>query len=281
MRYSRNADFRSALSPREVGGGAVYNRLDVRIAMNMKLWLVTGMIALVAIVPLAEGVKKKTESVKRDKDLDKKELAERDFQRLRDVGLAIELPKTDESLTDDMEKLDKQVTLTDQQKTKIPAMRTLRDKGLASWDKVNRKKFDAMKAGLEKLSSRRDMRACKAIVTRMQSLSRTRANFVTSHERKFFGILTPLQRGKWNAPILSEILMEEFSSLELSKEQTAKVETAAGTQAKRLAAPLGADVPMQVTGPIKKYVYTRILTPKQRKAYAVMKRGEKAGDKRL
>jgi len=249
--------------------------------MNMKLWLVTGIVALIAFTPLAEGVKKKTESDKRDKDLTKKELAERDFQRLKGIGLSIELPKTDESLTDDMEKLDKQVTLTDQQKTKIPAMRALRDKGLANWDKVNRRKFDVMKARLEKLSSRRDMRACKAIVAQLQSLSKTRAKFVTSHERKFFGLLTAQQRGKWNAPILSEILLGEFSSLELSKEQTAKIETAAGTQAKRLAVPLGDDVPTQVTGPIKKYVYMRILTPQQRKVYAAAKRREMGGEQRI
>ncbi|MBL7218906.1 MAG: hypothetical protein ISS69_02235 [Phycisphaerae bacterium] len=254
--------------------------------MKMKLWLITGMVASLAFASLAEGAvkkttRKKTESVKRDKDLDKKELAERDFQKLRDVGLEIELPKTDESLTDDMEKLDKQVTLTDQQKTKIPAMRALRDKGLANWDKVNRKKFDIMKARLEKLSSRRDMRACKAIVIQLQSLSKARANFVTSHERKFFGMLTPDQRGKWNAPILSQIILDEFSSLEPSKEQIAKIESAVSVQAKRLAVPLGADVPAQVTGPIKKYVYTRILTPQQRKVYAAAKIGEKTGKKRL
>jgi hypothetical protein len=274
MRHSRNTDFRSALSPHEVGGRVVYNRLDVRTAMNMKLWLITGMVALIALAPFAQGAvtkkvtRKKTESEKKDKDLDKKELAERDFQKLRDAGLAIELPEKVESLTDDMEKLDQQVTLTDQQKTKIPAMRTLRDTILANWDKVNRKKFDAMKARLDKLSTRRDMRACKTIVAQMQSMSRTRANLVTSNERKFFGALTAEQRGKWNGPILSKILLDEFSSLELSTEQTAKVETASNTQAKRLAVPLGADVPTQVTGPIKKYVYTQILTAKQRKEYA-------------
>ena len=254
--------------------------------MNMKLWLVTGMVALIAFAPLSEGATKKKkvttkkpESVKKDKDLDKKEQAERDFQKWREAGLAIELPEKTESLTDDMETLDQKVTLTDQQKTKIPAMRTTRDKAMENWDKVNRKKFDALKARLEKLSTRRDMSACKTIITQMQSLSRTRANFVTSHERKFFGILTSQQRGKWNTPILSRILLDEFSSLELSKEQTAKIETTAGTQAKRLTAPLGSDVPTLVTGPIKKYVYSRILTAKQKKVYAATKKGEKAGNK--
>ena len=254
--------------------------------MNMKLWLITGMVASIGFAPLAEGAtkkkttKKKPESEKKDKDLDKKERAERDFQKLKEIGLAIELPEKTESLTDDMENLDQKVTLTDQQKTKIPEMRALRDKILANWDKVNRKKFDAMKARLEKLSTRRDMRICKTIVTQMRSMSKTRAAIVTSNERKFFGALTPQQRGKWNTPILSRVLLDEFQSLELSKEQIAKIETAAGAQAKRLAVPLGSDAPpTQVTGPIKKYVYTRILTAKQRKQYAAAKRREKVGEK--
>ena len=94
--------------------------------MNMKLWIITGIVALIAVAPFAEGArkkgtKKKEDTKKRDKDLDKKERAERDFQDLKDLGLAIELPEKTESLTDDMEALDKQVTLTDVQKTKIKA----------------------------------------------------------------------------------------------------------------------------------------------------------------
>ncbi len=282
MRYSRNADFRSALSPNEVGGGAVCNRLDVRTAMSMKLWFITGMVALAAFVPFAQGATKKTtkdrQRTGKKAESAKKERAQRDFKKLQEAGREIKLPQNVESLTDDMAKLDQQVTLTERQKTKIAEMRALRDRALEKWDKANRKKFDAMKAQLEKLSAGRDMRACKTIATQMQSLSRTRANLVTSHERKFFGVLTSEQRGKWNAPILSQILLDEFSSLELSKEQTGKIETASNAQAKRLTAPLGTDVPTQVTGPIKKHVYTRILTAKQRKAYAAAKTG-KAGNK--
>jgi|GEM_PF-5983451 len=250
--------------------------------MNMKLWLITGMVALAALAPIAQGAKKKTTSKtslfeKRDKDMDKKERAERDFQRLRDVGLSIELPKKDESLTDDMDKLNEQVTLTDKQKTKLPEMRKLRDKLLERWDKFNRKKFTVMKAKLEALKSRRDMRACKAIVAQMQSMSRARATIVSSNERKFFTVLTPEQRGKWNAPVISQVLLDEFQSFELSDEQIKKIELAASTQAKRLAVPLGSeDPPAQVTGPIKKYVYTRILNAKQRKQYAIAKRREMA-----
>jgi hypothetical protein len=255
--------------------------------MNMKLWLITGMVALIGFAPLAEGakkklIKKKAVREKRDKDLDKKERAQRDFEKLQAIGLAIELPtpKNTESLTDDMETLDEKVTLTDQQKKKIPEMRALRDKILTNWDKVNRKKFDAMKAGLEKLTTRRQMRLCKTIVTQLRSLARARAAIVLSNERKFFGALTPEQRGKWNTPIVSQVLLDEFSSLELSKEQIAKIELAAGAQAKRLAVPLGSGPPpTQVTAPIKKYVYTRILTTKQRKQYIVAKRQEALGEK--
>ncbi|MBL7221220.1 MAG: hypothetical protein ISS69_13965 [Phycisphaerae bacterium] len=253
--------------------------------MNMKLWLITGMVALIAFAPFADGAlkkkatRKKTETNKKDKNQGAKDQTQRYFKKMQEAGLTLELSANVESLTDDMEKLDQKVTLTDQQKTKIPAMRTLRDKALENWDKVNRKKFDAMKAKLEKLSALRDMRTCKTIVTQMQSLSRTRASFITSHEQKFFRILTPQQRGKWNAPILSQILLDEFSSLDMSKEQTAKVETASNAQAKHLAAPLSANVPALITEPMKKYVYTRILTAKQRKEYAATKKREKTGDK--
>ncbi len=255
--------------------------------MNMKLWIIFGILASIALVPIAEGARKKTTSKKdglfdRDeKDMDKKELAERDFQRLRDAGLGIELPEESPSLTDDMEGLDELVTLTDVQKKKFTELRTARDKILANWDKVNRKKFQLMQAGLEKLTSRRDMRKCKAIVPKLSSMAKMRANIVTSYERKFFVMLTPVQRGKWNAPILAEVLVQEFSFLDLSDEQNAKINTAAGTQAKRLAIPLGSGPPpAKLTQPIMKYVYTRILTPKQRKAYAISKRQEAADRKR-
>ena len=283
MRYSRNTDFGSALSPDEVGGGAVYNRLDVRSPMNMKLWLITGMVALIALVSFADGATKKrvtkktTDSEKKDKNSDKKE---RDFKKLQDIGLAIELPEKAESLTDDMEKLDQQVTLTEQQKKKIPEMRTARDKALESWDKVNRKKFDDMRVRLEKLSAGKGTRACKSIVGLMSAMCRTRASMAASHERKLFAVLTAEQRAKWNAPILLEILREEFSSLELSKGQTAKIESSSNAEAKRCRFPLGANVSTQITGPIKKYVYTRILTAKQRKEYAAMKKGGEKAEKK-
>jgi hypothetical protein len=277
----------SVPSPCEAGAGAIRNRLDVSFIMNMKLWIICGMLASIALVPIAEGAKKKTTGKKgglfdRDeKDLDKKELAERDFQRLRDIGMGIELPEKSESLTDDMEGLDEQVTLTDVQKKKFTDLRTARDKILTNWDKVNRKKFELMQAGLEKLTSRRDMRKCKAIVSKLSSMAKIRGAVVTSYERKFFGMLTPVQRGKWNAPILAEVLVEEFSFLDLTEEQAAKIKTAADTQAKRLAIPLGsAAPPAKLTQPIMKYVYTRILTPKQRKAYAISKKQEAADRKR-
>ena len=59
MRHSRNIGFGPALSPQEEGDRAVYNRLDVRSAMNMKLWFITGLVALVAFTPLAQGARKK------------------------------------------------------------------------------------------------------------------------------------------------------------------------------------------------------------------------------
>ena len=285
MRHSQDTDFGSALSPREVGGRAVCNRLDARSVMNIKLWFITSLVALMAIAPLTEGAKtkvtkRKTESRNKDKGLSQKEKAQRDFDSLREIGQSIELPDKVESLTDDMASLDQQVTLAETQKKRIAQMRTIRDKTLTSWDKVNRKKFDAMKARLDKFSTPRDLRACKTVVTQMQSMSKTRAGIVISNERKIFGILTAEQKGKWNTPILSKILLDEFASIELSKEQTGKIESAVSAQGKRLSVPLGSGPPpVQVTEPIKKYVYTRILTAKQRKEYVASKRQEKVGGK--
>jgi len=249
----------------------------------MKLWIITAIVAVFALAPIAECKTNKKSDLfdKDDKDLKNSERKERDFQRLRDAGLAIELPEKAESMTDDMAELDKAVTLTEQQKTKMTQLRTTRDKILANWEKANRKKFTILQTGLEKLESRRDMRKCKAIVSQMQSMAKSRNMVITSYERKFFTMLTPVQRGKWNAPVLADVLLEEFGALELTEEQTKKINTAAETQAKRLAVPLGSgDPPAKLMGPIMKYVYTRILNPKQRKAYALSKRPEPTVRKR-
>lgn len=268
----------SARSPREVERRAVCNHLDSRSAMNTKLWFITGAVVLIAFAPPVDGAKKKPP---RKVDSRKVQL-QREFDRLREIGQSIALPEKAESLTDDMDKLDQQVTLTDQQKKKISLMVAARDKTLAGWDKINRRKFDAMKVKFEKYSTPRDMRACKTIVTQMQSLSRARAIIATSNERKLFAVLTPDQRGKWNTPILSKLIMDEFASLELSKEQTAKIETAIAAQGRRLTVPLGSDPPPTLAAEtVKKHIYTRILTAKQRKEYAAAKRKQKPGQRSL
>jgi len=258
--------------------------------MSRNTWLVVGIALLIALgSPMTGEAKKKTrdrqsakktaENKLKEKDRRKTEQAQKEFEKWRQEGREIELPENVGSMTDVMAELGEKVGLTEQQKKKIGEMRAVRDKALERWDKANRKNFDAVKAQLDKLSAGKGTRTCKAIVGRLNAMRKAHASIATGYERKMFEVLTAEQRAKWNAPILSKLLMQEFSSLELSEAQTAKIDSACNARAKRCSFPLGGNTSAQTAASLKKYVYSSILTAKQRKEYAATKKQEKAGDR--
>lgn len=286
----RCADHRAILSPGETGNTIVPPCIKVRTAMTRNTWIIVGIALLIAIVSPATSETKKTtkkrlsakqraERELEEKKRQKTEKSQQGFGKWHQAGKEMELPAQVESLTDDMAQLDEKVGLTERQKKKIAEMRTVRDNALERWDKANRKKFDAMKAQLEKLSAKKDLKVCKAIVGRMNVMRRTHGSIITGHERKLFAVLTAEQRTKWNAPILAELVLQEFSSVELSEAQATKITAACNARAKRCNLPLDANVSTQIIGPIKRQVYSSVLTAKQRKEYAATKKPKKTSDK--
>jgi len=256
--------------------------------MSKSIWFVIGVALLATFVsPAVSEAKKKREGLS-GKEKYERELREREFRKTAKVraefakwrmaGSEMKLPENVESLTDDMDKLDEKVGLTEQQKKKITEMRTARDKVLERWNKANRKRFDTIKAHLDKLKPVKGNKTCKAIVGRLNALRKAHAGIAAGYERKLFAVLTPEQRTKWNAPILCELLKEEFSAMELTEVQTAKITAACNARAKRSTLPMAEGRSKQITESMKKYVYTSVLTAKQRKAYAAMKRSQKAAE---
>ena len=269
---------------------ATFHCREVRKTMNKNLWLIIGIAFLVVFQSSAaiaakkttrdrQSTRRRTENKTKDNGLQQDRKAQQGFEQVRQAGKAIELPDKVESLTDDMVQLDERVGLTEKQKTKIGQMRTARDNSLAAWDKTNRTRFDTLKARLDKLSPDKHLKDCKRIVALLRTMQKKRASIATIHERKFFAVLTAEQRAKWNAPILFDILREEFSSLELTDEQTGQIKAVSDTHAKRCRFALAANVSPQITQPMRRHVYSRILTAKQRKEYAATKKPKKTGDK--
>jgi len=285
---NRRVDHRPALSPCEASGRGVTPCLEARTAMSKSIWFVIGVALLATFVsPATSEAKKKKERSSRKKkyeeELKKKEFQKtakirEEFSKWRNAGMAMNIPENVESLTDDMGQLDEKVTLTEQQKKKIAETRAIRDKTLERWNKANRKKFDTIKAKLEKLKPVKGNKTCKAIVGRLNVMRKAHAGIASGYERKLFAVLTPDQRSKWNAPILRELIEQEFSAMELTEAQTAKITTACKARAKRCTLPVAAGNSKQITESMKKYVYTSVLTTKQRKAYAAAKKRLKGGE---
>lgn len=280
------------MSAHEAGNRAECRRLDERAPMKNKRFLLLVALAALAAFTLSahtaagKSSDRKSREKEEEKDRERKERARKEFRKWRQAGMAIELSKQVSSFADDIEQLNQQVTLTEEQKAKIDKMRGLRDKALESWDKANVKKFDTLKTKLEKLSlgssgsMARDIKTCKTIVEYMHKLRKARDAIAAGHERKMFATLTAEQRRKWNVPIISENVLAEFEPFDLEEAQIVKIKSLCEAQARKCTSPVNPEAGSRSIEAVKKQVYLRVLTIKQRKEYAATKKRDKATDKK-
>jgi len=252
---------------------------------NKRCLLLVALVALSAFALSTHTAAGKSREEDEEKDREREERARKEFRKWRQAGMVIELPKQVPSFANDAEKLNQQVALTEEQKAKIDKMRGLRDKALASWDKANVKKFDALKTKLEKLSPgssgsmARDIKTCKTIVEYMHKLRKARDVIATGYERRMFAVLTAEQRRKWNAPIITEAVLGEFEPFGLEEAQIGRIKSLCEARAGKCTSPVNAEAGSRSIEAVKKQVYLRVLTIKQRKEYAATKKPEKPAGK--
>jgi Spy/CpxP family protein refolding chaperone len=175
---------------------------------------------------------------------------------------------------DDLAQLDSQLTLTDEQKKKLQEIKEKRDKALEKYDQLSEKRTSAVEKRLEQVRGRKDREANnlrKQAEGFLKSVRAGRARLAAGYEKKMFAVLTPEQRAKWNTPVLTQAITNEFSLLFLEGKQEEKLQALCKAQAKRLSIPLDPEKHAEALLPIKRLVYRNILTKKQQAEYVKLK----------
>ncbi len=175
---------------------------------------------------------------------------------------------------DDLSQLDSLVTLTEEQKKKLQEVKEKRDKAMEKFDQVSEKRIGRAEQALGKLRGRKDREANnlrKQAEGFLKSVRAGRARLATGYEKKMFAVLTPEQRAKWNTPILTGEMTNEFSLLFLEGRQEERLQALCKAQAKRLSIPLDPEKHAEALLPIKRLVFRSVLTKKQQAEYVKLK----------
>jgi Spy/CpxP family protein refolding chaperone len=180
------------------------------------------------------------------------------------------------SFTDDMKKLDTQLTFTDEQKAAIQTARTDRDAELTQWDERNER---ALATAHERLTKAGKTGAQKKAQADVDALLAVRQRIATTYEKKMFDLLTPEQRAKYNGPILSAELQAEFKDEKLTPEQIEKVDALCQDPASKTTEPIVPKKPPATIKVLVGEVINSILTPEQRKLYGDAKNPTKGKTK--
>jgi hypothetical protein len=162
------------------------------------------------------------------------------------------------------------VGLSDEQKTKLQAMKDSCAKELDKYDKANEARLTTAQGRLDKLASEKGDKADrerKEIKAFQDSVKAGREAVQAANDKKLFALLTPAQRAKWNTPILKNEVDKEFSMTFLDAKQEDRIASACAGQAKSLAQPLDAEKLGKSLDGLKLQVFNTILTPKQQADY--------------
>jgi hypothetical protein len=166
-----------------------------------------------------------------------------------------------------LDELTTAVGLTDDQKTKIQAMKETCTKDLDKYDKSNEAKLAIAQTKLDKATQAKDDKTAKEAKAYIDGVKAGREVLQAANDKKLFALLTPAQRVKWNAPILKTEVDKEFSMTFLDSKQEDKIAAVCATQAKSLTQPLDPDKLGKSLDALKAQVLTTILTPKQQADY--------------
>jgi hypothetical protein len=171
---------------------------------------------------------------------------------------------------DNLDELATAVGLSEEQKTKLRAMKETCAKDLDKYDKANEAKLGTVQTRLDKLAGEkgdkadRDRKELKAF---QDNAKAGREALQAANEKKMFGMLNPQQRAKWNTPILQNEINKEFSMTFLDARQEERITSFCANQAKSLTQPLDAEKLGKSLDAMKVQVFNTILTPKQQVDY--------------
>ena len=174
----------------------------------------------------------------------------------------------------DPDALKANLELTEQQETKILALREKRDAALAKWDETHEKRKTQVEEKLPGLMGKENARLREQAEAYLKSLITGRARVAAPYDRQMFGVLTSTQRGKWNAPVLQEAAMKEFNSPVLSGEQEDKLRALCERLGKIQSSPVSPETHASLLASLYKQVYQQVLDANQRKSYAQAKQEE-------
>lgn len=192
----------------------------------------------------------------------------------------LEAPEKLSSFTDDTEKLQSQLGLSEAQVTKLQEMRKKRDDALAKLDEANQKRIDRARARIERLRKPSErQRAERDLPRYVKMLERSRATLATGHEKRMFATLKAEQKAKWNAPILQAEVEKEFEALGLTDAQKEQLAALCEAQAKRLTVPVSPKTHPATIKLLANQVNLRVLTPEQKKEYAKMRAAKAASSR--
>ena len=181
------------------------------------------------------------------------------------------------SFTDDVKKLDTQLALTDEQKAGIQTARGDRDNELTQWDERNEKAVAAAHDKVTKASGKAG--PLKHAQDDLAALMAGRDRIVSNYEKKMFDLLTPEQRAKYNAPLLSAEVQREFKDLKLTADQIDQITTMCQDPASKMTEPMSPKKPPASVKVLVGEAINTVLTPEQRKAYSDSKNPTKGKTK--
>jgi len=182
---------------------------------------------------------------------------------------------------DDIDRIDATCELTETQKKRFELAKTQREKELQKYDVDMAPKLAKIEDRLMKLDAKSKdaqvVEARKQLEAFKEQIVAGRERLVQTHVGRMFALLTADQKAKWNAPVLTEEMIKEFSVLMLEPRQTDRITTYCAQQARVLTMPVDPARPEdKLLTPVKLQIYKTILTPAQQAEYRKLKTPEPA-----
>jgi len=175
------------------------------------------------------------------------------------------------SFTDNQAKM-KALALSEEQQAQLKEAIEARDAALEKWGQINERSLAAARERVAKAKGKSVTGARKRLDALTKNVNLGRDRIAAQHERKMFAILTAEQRGQWNGPVLAADVNKEFSSVKLDAEQKQKILALCQERGQRITEPASAGKNTGIVKAITSQVYSRVLTPEQRKTYNERKR---------
>ena len=158
----------------------------------------------------------------------------------------------------------KELSLSDDQKTKLTAALAERSEALKKWDETNAAKVTELTAAEAKAKEAKDAEGEKKVAAEIKALKAGRTALEDEGKAKFHAILTPEQRVHLNGYNFYVGAMIKFSKAELTDDQKAKAKTIAMETSKTVASDIDAKALAKVKTDLAARIEKEVLSDGQR-----------------